>query len=198
MTPGTIDPIRWSSSLRGWSHDRRPWLISRSRSGERGSGHPRPAALRLPARRPGPAPPALAGWMASAWVVRGGWVSRGRLAAAASVTGAPALLVIGPRWPLAGLPETSRSIGASHHRLAALARSRPVTTTWSRVARCHRWNRSGLLCDGAVGGLCAPGCAGVSAPAPLSLARQVRSGLVDAANEPAGSSICRYTTRSCC
>jgi hypothetical protein len=88
--------------------------------------------------------PALAGWMASAWVVRGGWVSRGRLAAAASVTGAPALLVIGPRWPLAGLPETSRSIGASHHRLAALARSRPVTTTWSKVARCHRWNRSGL------------------------------------------------------
>jgi hypothetical protein len=56
----------------------------------------------------------------------------------------------------------------------------------------------GCLCDGGVGGLCAPGCAGVSAPAPLSLARQVRSGLVDAANEPAGSSICQYTTRSCC
>jgi hypothetical protein len=56
MTPGTIDPIRWLSSWRGWSHDRRPWLISGSRSGERGSGHPRPAALRLPARRLGPAP----------------------------------------------------------------------------------------------------------------------------------------------
>jgi hypothetical protein len=31
-------------------------------------------------------------------------------------------------------------------------------------------------------GLCAPGCAAVSAPAPLSLARRARSGLVDAAN----------------
>jgi hypothetical protein len=27
---------------------------------------------------------------------------------------------------------------------AALAGFRRVTTTWSRVARCHRWNRSGL------------------------------------------------------
>jgi hypothetical protein len=77
-------------------------------------------------------------------VVRGGWVSRGRLAAAASVTGAPAVLVIGTTLALAGPPEASRSIGAGHHRLAALARSRPVMTTWSRVARCHRWNRSGL------------------------------------------------------
>jgi hypothetical protein len=51
------------------------------------------------------APPALAGWVAGAWVVRGGWVSRGRLAAAASVTGALALLVSAPRWPLAGPPE---------------------------------------------------------------------------------------------
>jgi hypothetical protein len=41
------------------------------------------------------APPALAGWVAGAWVVRGGWVSRGRLAAAGGVTGALALLVIG-------------------------------------------------------------------------------------------------------
>jgi hypothetical protein len=39
MTPGTIDPIRWFYSLRGWSHDRRPWRSSGSRSGERGSGH---------------------------------------------------------------------------------------------------------------------------------------------------------------
>jgi hypothetical protein len=47
------------------------------------------------------APPASAGWVAGAVVVRGGWVSRGRLAAAASVTGTLALLAVGPRWPLA-------------------------------------------------------------------------------------------------
>jgi hypothetical protein len=51
------------------------------------------------------APPAILGWIVGAWVVRGGWVSRGRLAAAASVTGALALLVIAPRWPLAGPSE---------------------------------------------------------------------------------------------
>jgi len=39
--------------------------------------------------------PAILGWIVGAGVVPGGWVSRGRLAAAASVTGAPALLVIG-------------------------------------------------------------------------------------------------------
>jgi len=50
------------------------------------------------------APPALAGWVAGAGVVRGGWVSRGRLAAAASVTGALASLAIATRRPLAGLP----------------------------------------------------------------------------------------------
>jgi len=62
------------------------------------TGHPlRP--LRVPGRRPGPAParpPALLGWVAGAWVVRFGWVSPGRLASAGGVTGALALLHIGP------------------------------------------------------------------------------------------------------
>jgi hypothetical protein len=58
------------------------------------------------------APPALAGWVAGAWVVRGGWVSRGRLAAAASVTGALALLAIATRRPLAGLPGPRVGAGA--------------------------------------------------------------------------------------
>ena len=42
------------------------------------------------------APPAILGWIGGAVVVRFGWVSRGRLAAAASVTGTLALLIIGP------------------------------------------------------------------------------------------------------
>ena len=41
-------------------------------------------------------PPAVAGWLVGAWVVRFGWVSRGRLAAAGGVTGALALLSIDP------------------------------------------------------------------------------------------------------
>jgi hypothetical protein len=32
------------------------------------------------------APPAILGWLAGAWVIRCGWVSRGRLAAAGGVT----------------------------------------------------------------------------------------------------------------
>jgi hypothetical protein len=114
MTPGTIDPIRWFYSWRGWSHDRRPWLISGSRSGERGSGHPRPTALRIPARRPDPAPvapPALAGWVAGAWVVRIGWVSRGRLAAAGGVTGTLAVLLIGPTRPAGDLLGAVAALG---------------------------------------------------------------------------------------
>jgi hypothetical protein len=120
MTPGTTDPIRWFSSLRGWSHDRRPWVISRSRSGERGSGHPRPAALRLPARRPGPARarpagnPRLGGWRLG---------SPGRL----GVPGAPGSggqrhRDTGPpgHWPTlaAGRPQRPRG------------RSEPATTAW--------------------------------------------------------------------
>ena len=41
------------------------------------------------------APPAILGWVAGAWVVRCGWVSRGHLAAAGGVTGTLALL---PVW----------------------------------------------------------------------------------------------------
>lgn len=41
-------------------------------------------------------PPAVAGWLVGAWVVRFGWVSRRRLAAAGGVTGALALLSIDP------------------------------------------------------------------------------------------------------
>ncbi len=47
------------------------------------------------------APPAILGWVVGAWVVRGGWVSRGRLAAAGGVTGTLALLRIGSAWSLA-------------------------------------------------------------------------------------------------
>jgi hypothetical protein len=70
------------------------------------------------------APPALAGWLAGAWVVRCGWVSRGRLAAAASVTGALALVVIGPTVAAGRSPQRPRGRSEpGHHRLAALARS---------------------------------------------------------------------------
>ena len=41
-------------------------------------------------------PPAVAGWLVGAWVVRFGWVSRRRLAAAGGVTGALALPSIDP------------------------------------------------------------------------------------------------------
>jgi hypothetical protein len=59
------------------------------------------------------APPAILGWIGGAVVVRFGWVSRGRLAAAASVTGAPALLVIGTTLAAGGSPrglEVDRSL----------------------------------------------------------------------------------------
>ena len=91
--------------MRGRSHDR----LARTACGSRSAltGHPALvpsgyllAALALLLI----APPALAGWLAGAWVVRCGWVSRGRLAAAASVTGALASLAIATRRPLAGLP----------------------------------------------------------------------------------------------
>lgn len=105
--------------MRGRSHDR----LARTACGSRSAftGHPRTralgyllAALALLVL----APPAILGWLAGAWVVRGGWVSRGRLAAAASVTGALALLVIGPhggRWQVLQRPT---------------GRSEPATTAW--------------------------------------------------------------------
>ena len=57
--------------------------------------------------------------MAGAWVVRVGWVSRGRLAAAGGVTGALAVLLIGLTWAAGGL------LGA----VAALGGVLPATLT---------------------------------------------------------------------
>jgi hypothetical protein len=59
-----------------------------------------------------PAPPALAGWLAGAWVVRCGQVSRGRLAAAGGVTGTLALLIIGPTVAAGHLLGTVAALGA--------------------------------------------------------------------------------------
>jgi hypothetical protein len=76
------------------------------------------------------APAALAGWVAGAWVVRSGRVSRGRLAAAASVTGTLALLAVGPT------AAASRLLGAA----AALGTALPATLT---AGPCWRpWARS--------------------------------------------------------
>jgi hypothetical protein len=61
--------------------------------------------------------PAILGWIVGAGVVRGGWVSGGRLAAAASVTGAPASWSLAPRRPLADLQKPR-------------GRSEPATTAW--------------------------------------------------------------------
>jgi hypothetical protein len=71
------------------------------------------------------APPAILGWLAGAVVVRFGSVSRGRLAVAASVTGALALLVIGPTVA------ASRLLGA----VATLVLPRPPHP--------DRWRRPG-------------------------------------------------------
>jgi hypothetical protein len=60
--------------------------------------------------------PAILGWIVGAGVVRGGWVSRGRLAAAAGVTGTLALLVVG----------TTLAAGRSPQR--PQGRSEPATT----------------------------------------------------------------------
>jgi hypothetical protein len=85
----------------GWSHDRLALAPPSSRSAEADSGHPAllpsgylAAALLLLVL----APP-LAGWVAGAVVVRFGWVSRGRLAAAAGATGALASWSSAPPWP---------------------------------------------------------------------------------------------------
>jgi hypothetical protein len=69
------------------------------------------------------APPAILGWIAGAVVVRSGWVSRGRLAAAGGVTGALALLVIGPTVAASSL------LGA----VAALGGVLPATLTAGTV-----------------------------------------------------------------
>src|SRR5215211_153372 len=49
------------------------------------------------------APPALVGWVAGAGVLRSSWVSRRRLSAAGAVTGALALVLIGPTRAAGGL-----------------------------------------------------------------------------------------------
>ena len=79
------------------------------------------------------APPALAGWVAGAWVVRGGWVSRGRLAAAGGVTGALALLVIGHagrQWTAQERRRRVRAEARDRRRAERLAQS-------PRVAASH-------------------------------------------------------------
>jgi hypothetical protein len=52
---GIDDTIRWFHPVGGWSHDRLALAPPSSRSGQGGSGHPRPAVLEPPAGRPGPA-----------------------------------------------------------------------------------------------------------------------------------------------
>jgi hypothetical protein len=56
-------------------------------------------------------PPAVAGWLVGAWVVRFGWVSRRRLAAAGGVTGALALLSIDPAVAASSLLGTVAALG---------------------------------------------------------------------------------------
>jgi hypothetical protein len=91
----TTDPIRSFFFLRGVPRDRRARAPRAAGPGTKAAGTPAflpsgylLAALALLVL----AHPAILGWILGAGVVRGGWVSRGRLAAAASVTGAPALL----------------------------------------------------------------------------------------------------------
>ncbi len=69
------------------------------------------------------APPALLGWVAGAGVLRSGWVSRRRLSAAGAVTGALALVLIGPARAAGGL------LGA----VAALGGVLPAALTASAV-----------------------------------------------------------------
>jgi hypothetical protein len=71
------------------------------------------------------APLALAGWLAGAAAIRSGWVSRGRLAAAAAVTGALALLLIGP----------SVAAGGVRSAVAALGGVLPTTLTAGAVLK---------------------------------------------------------------
>jgi hypothetical protein len=96
-----------------------------SRSAEADSGRPAlvPSGYLLALLLLVLAPPAILGWLAGAVVVRFGWVSRGRSAAAGGgATGALALLVIGPTvagsllgamaaWAGSGHPDRRRARG---------------------------------------------------------------------------------------
>ena len=57
------------------------------------------------------APPAILGWVAGTVVVRCGWVSRRRLSAAGTVTGALALVVIGPLRAAGGILQAVAALG---------------------------------------------------------------------------------------
>jgi hypothetical protein len=57
------------------------------------------------------APPAILGWVAGTVVVRCGWVSRRRLSAAGAVTGALALVVIGPLRAAGGILQAVAALG---------------------------------------------------------------------------------------
>jgi len=59
------------------------------------------------------APPALVGWVAGAGVLRSGWVSRRRLSAAGAVTGALALVLIGPTRAAGGLLGAVAALGGA-------------------------------------------------------------------------------------
>jgi hypothetical protein len=125
MTSVLTDPIRWFHRVRRWSHGRLALA-------PRVAGQQRQTAA-APALVPSGyllallllvlAPPAILGWLAGAVVVRLGWVSRGRSAAAGGgATGALALLVIGPTvagsllgamaaWAGSGHPDRRRARG---------------------------------------------------------------------------------------
>jgi hypothetical protein len=174
MTPVLTDPIRWFHPVRGWSHDRLALAPPGSRSGQGGSGHPRPAAsgyLLAALALLLVAPSALAGWVAGAVVVGSGRVSRGRLAAAASVTGTLALLAVGPTvaagdllgaiTTLSGVLPATLTAGAVLEALSAIlvrglgwprSRSRSGSPSRpSRPARAWPCGQSGRPRSGAAG-----------------------------------------------
>jgi hypothetical protein len=84
-------------------------------------------------------PPAVAGWLVSAWVVRCGWVSRGRLAAAGGVTGALALLSIDPAVAAGSLLGAMAALGAILPGL--LPGSLMVVSGAERIGAFWGWSR---------------------------------------------------------
>ncbi len=76
--------------------------------------------------------PTILGWVVGAGVVRGGWVSRERLAAAAGVTGAPALLVIGTTLA-AG--RSSRGLEVDRSRPPPPGRSGKISPSYDHLVK---------------------------------------------------------------